>query len=78
MMKILEMKGIEPIAISDNVKLKEKFQVSIFGFDNGTEVRAIEDFESYPNKNQILWSITKNKGQTAEIHKIYYIEDIPF
>jgi hypothetical protein len=26
----IEMKGIEPIAISDNVKLKEKFQVSIF------------------------------------------------
>ena len=79
----VEMEGIEPIAISSNVKVKEKFEVVIFkdsGYQMGVsaEVLNIEYFDSYPNKNQILWAIIKNKGQSAEVHKRHYIEDIPF
>jgi hypothetical protein len=73
-----EMEGIEPISISKNVKLKEKFRVNIFPSESILSSINSEEFDSYPNKNQILWAIKKNKGEAAEIHKIYYIEDIPF
>jgi len=79
----IEMEGIEPIAISDSVKLKVRFEVVIFkdsSYQMGvnSDVANIEYFDSYPNKNQILWAIMKNKGQSAGVHKKYYIEDIPF
>ena len=46
--------------------------------DEELQISGIERFDSYPNKNQILWSIIKNKGKSAEVHKIYYIQDTPF
>ena len=79
-----ETQGIDPISIRDNVKLKEKFDIVIYKYedkycrDEELEIAGIERFDSYPNKNQILWAIKKHNGQSAEVHKIYFTEDIPF
>ena len=64
------------VCIPDDMELFESFRVLVR--DDSYNIIGWEDFDDFPNDNQIMYAIAKNNGCSANIEKVYEMEEVPF